>query len=176
MWVGIVVIVLFIVILGITDKAPIQRKTEEIQSISSSGKEYVTVSVDELENDYYANHLSAPKKYNMRKLRLVGRLTGIEQNEGGKSRDDNFPLRTYFYYSKGGYTLVLGERTKCFIRYGSGNFARQELDQRILNLRKGQTLSIEGVWMDETIITNGRFPDNLRGLFDCENGSWSVVE
>ncbi|MBQ9389443.1 MAG: hypothetical protein IJU07_04650 [Synergistaceae bacterium] len=142
----------------------------KIRNIISSGGAYNTVKVEEFEGDYEANYLSAHEKYNHKKLRLIGRLSDIRHIQR-IGRFDRFAVNTDYFFASGGYILKLGRKTECYFKYDAG-VSDDELDKRMLQLRKGQMMSIEGVWMREIEnIYTGAFG----GLGGCEYGSWSVI-
>lgn len=178
--IGIGIIFAFIIFIASSGKSSIEMERDKIQEVNSSRKPYDTVRVEELEDDYKANDLSARIKYNGRKLRLIGRLSDFSLIGDRDKMNHYHGDDSYFYKTSGGCILTLGRETDCFFKCDSAS-AKQELDKRILQLRKGQMImSIEGVWIDESAFRHWR-DDNIaygikyrpHGLYDCK--SWSVI-
>ena len=175
--IGIVIFPIVVLIIWlssyVSDRSKMERERDKIREINSSRKPYDTVRVEELEDDYEANSLSARRKYNGRKLRLIGRLSNFSKRESPAS-SEVYSYRDYFYKTSGGWILTLGRNTECFFTCDS-YFAKEELDKRILELRKGQMMSIEGVWIDkdDPDSSGHEAAYRLHGLYYCE--SWSVI-
>ena len=110
----------------------------KIRNIISSGGAYNTVKVEEFEGDREANYLSAHEKYNHKKLRLIGRLSDITHARRSGHFDG---LNENYFFASGGYILKLGRKTECYFKYDAA-VSDDELDKRMLQLRKGQMMSI----------------------------------